>query len=63
MAKDPICNMNVDESTAMYTYEHGSRTYYFCGPGCKAAFSQDPAKWTSADQRHSHHRGCGCGGH
>jgi YHS domain-containing protein len=63
MAMDPICNMNVDEATAQWTYEYEGRTYYFCAPGCKAAFSQDPTKWTGGNQGHSHHRhGC-CGGH
>jgi YHS domain-containing protein len=42
MAKDPVCGMDVDESTAKHTLEHQGQTYYFCAPGCKKAFEEDP---------------------
>ncbi len=45
MAKDPVCGMNVDEATAAATSEHEGKTYYFCAPGCKAAFDRDPDKY------------------
>lgn len=38
MAKDPICGMYVDESTATIKSILGERTYYFCSTGCKEAF-------------------------
>ena len=38
MAKDPICGMYVDESTATITSELGGRNYYFCSTGCKEQF-------------------------
>lgn len=48
MANDPVCGMDVDERDAPATSEHGGRTYYFCAPGCKRAFDEDPAQYTSA---------------
>jgi YHS domain-containing protein len=35
MAKDPICNMEVDEETAEFKSQYGSQTYYFCSEECK----------------------------
>lgn len=36
-AKDPICGMMVDKSTALKT-ERGGRSYYFCSVGCQRTF-------------------------
>jgi YHS domain-containing protein len=45
MAIDPICKMEVDEDTAEWKSEHEGKTYYFCAPGCKAAFEENPEKY------------------
>jgi YHS domain-containing protein len=45
MAKDPVCNMDVDEKKAPATAEYKGKTYYFCAPGCKRAFLQNPEKY------------------
>jgi DNA-binding FrmR family transcriptional regulator/YHS domain-containing protein len=45
MAIDPVCDMEVDEKTASATSEYKGRTYYFCAPGCKKAFDENPAKY------------------
>lgn len=42
MAIDPVCHMEVEMATATYTSEYRGTTYYFCAPGCKAAFDADP---------------------
>lgn len=42
---DPVCGMSVRVSTARHTAEHAGRTYYFCGPGCRAGFLADPARY------------------
>jgi Cu+-exporting ATPase len=42
MAKDPVCGMDVDETTAKHTAEYNGQTYYFCAPGCKKAFEAEP---------------------
>jgi YHS domain-containing protein len=45
MAKDPVCRMTVDEEKAAAKSEYKGKTYYFCAPGCKAAFDKDPEKY------------------
>ena len=45
MAKDLVCGMTVDEEKAAATSEYKGETYYFCAPGCKAAFDKDPEKY------------------
>ena len=45
MAKDLVCGMQVDPKTAAATTEYKGQTYYFCAPGCKAAFQKDPEKY------------------
>jgi Cu+-exporting ATPase len=44
MAIDPVCHMEVEESTAAAISEYKGKTYYFCAVGCKKAFDQDPEK-------------------
>ncbi|UCD83591.1 MAG: YHS domain-containing protein [Deltaproteobacteria bacterium] len=44
MAIDPVCKMEVEEDKAAATSEYQGKTYYFCAPGCKKAFDQDPEK-------------------
>jgi len=45
MAKDPVCGMEVDEKKASATSEYEGKTYYFCAPGCKKAFDENPEKY------------------
>ena len=57
MAKDLICGMQVDEKSAVGTSEYQGETYYFCSPGCKAAFDKEPEKYATPHAEHgsSHH--------
>jgi YHS domain-containing protein len=62
MAKDPVCGMEVDPAKAAGTVEYQGQTYYFCSPGCKAAFEKEPEKYLGqaetghhGHQGHSHH--------
>ncbi|HKY83509.1 MAG TPA: YHS domain-containing protein [Anaerolineales bacterium] len=48
MAIDPVCGMEVEEKTAAHKSDHGGQTYYFCSPGCKRSFDQNPEKYTAA---------------
>lgn len=48
MAKDPVCNMDVDEATAAATSEYKGKAYYFCAPGCKKEFDANPEKYAKA---------------
>ncbi len=48
MAKDLVCGMDVDEQDAKdrgLTSEYQGQTYYFCAPGCKKQFEQDPQRY------------------
>jgi xanthine dehydrogenase accessory factor len=46
-AIDPVCEMIVDVDTAKWTLEHEGETYYFCAPGCRKAFENDPDAFVS----------------
>ncbi len=48
MAKDLVCGMEVDPSTAKHTSDFRGQTYYFCAPGCKKAFEAEPQKYLDA---------------
>ena len=54
MALDPVCGMKVDENTAEHKSEYNGKTYYFCAPGCKKAFDDEPEKYLN-DESESHH--------
>ena len=45
LAIDPVCKMTVDEKTAKLKTEYKGKTYYFCAPGCKIAFEENPEKF------------------
>jgi YHS domain-containing protein len=61
MAKsiDPICQMEVDtDNPPGGKSDYQGTTYYFCAPGCKHAFDQDPEKYVSGHEEgipHQHH--------
>lgn len=42
MAKDPVCNMNVDEKKAAAISVYKGVTYYFCAKACKDKFDKEP---------------------
>ena len=33
------------------THHHNGITYYFCGPGCRVAFSKEPKAYLSGEKR------------
>jgi YHS domain-containing protein len=45
MAIDPICKMGVDENSAKYFSEYHGKKYYFCAPGCKNKFDENPEQY------------------
>jgi YHS domain-containing protein len=60
MAIDPVCKMKVDPETAPAKIEYQGQTYYFCAPGCKAAFEKNPEKYlegAAGGEQHHHHHG------
>ncbi len=44
-AIDPVCNMTVAADSSSKSYEHDGVTYYFCCPGCRYSFKEDPASY------------------
>ena len=44
-AIDPVCEMVVNVDTARWSLEHAGTMYYFCAPGCRKAFENDPASF------------------
>jgi YHS domain-containing protein len=59
MAKDLVCGMDVDEKTAKYKTTYKGETYYFCAPGCKKMFEENPEEYVGGSGGHSGH-GCCC---
>jgi len=41
---DPVCGMEVDETSSYKTMYKG-KVYYFCSNHCKKAFEKDPEKY------------------
>ena len=58
MAKDLVCNMEVDEKTAKYKTIYQGKYYYFCAPGCKKSFEANPQKYIGGN---SSNQNCSCG--
>jgi len=55
MAKDLVCGMDVDPATAPAKLEYKGQTYYFCAPGCKRSFEEDPERYIKAEGESSGH--------
>lgn len=45
MAKDVVCQMDVEKNTAQCTSQYHGTTYYFCSIPCKQAFDEKPEKF------------------
>lgn len=50
MATDPVCGMDVDEDDPAAVHEYQGDTYYFCAPGCKNKFEQDPEEYLPVEE-------------
>ena len=51
-AEDPVCHMRVGTSTIQeHIYEYAGQLYYFCGPGCRVAFSKEPEVYLSGEKK------------
>ena len=53
-AIDPVCGMEVEESTAEWKTTYQGQTYYFCAAGCLHTFEKDPANSVAASQHEPH---------
>jgi Cu+-exporting ATPase len=48
MAKDPVCGMQLAETTAAATSEYNGKTYYFCSLACKTTvFDKNPEQYAT----------------
>ncbi len=47
MAKDVVCQMDVDAGQAKHTYDYKGETYYFCSAACQKKFESDPERYLS----------------
>ncbi len=45
MAKDPVCQMDVDPKTAAGQSSYKGQTVYFCAASCKAKFDANPERY------------------
>ncbi len=45
MARDPVCNMEVDPKKAAAQSNYKGQMIYFCAVGCKAKFDANPEKY------------------
>jgi YHS domain-containing protein len=45
MARDPVCQMDVDPKSAAAQSKHQGQTYYFCAVECKVKFDSDPGRY------------------
>ncbi len=51
-AEDPVCHMMVSPSKPPGgSFEYEGKMYYFCGPGCRVAFSREPEAYLSGEKR------------
>ncbi len=48
VAIDPVCLMEVELAEAAAVSEYNGQTYYFCAPGCKVAFDEEPERYLEA---------------
>lgn len=47
-AKDPVCNMTIEDKDAFGTSEYMGKIYYFCSEACKVRFEKDPGRYLTA---------------
>ncbi len=53
MAKDPICQMDVDEATVLRA-ERDGQTYYFCSEHCRRKFLGEDEQRPPHHEHHEH---------
>ena len=55
MVKDLVCGMDVNSKTATNKSDYKGQMNYFCSPGCKKSFDQNPEKYIkTAEHGHQH---------
>lgn len=49
--KDPVCGMQIEESTAAGKSEYNGQTFYFCSAVCKTDFDDEPEKYVNRSEK------------
>ena len=47
-AIDPVCGMAVAVAETTLQFPHDGGTWYFCGPGCRQAFADNPGRYLAS---------------
>jgi P-type Cu+ transporter len=50
MIKDPVCGMNVNPQTTVFSVHHRGQTYYFCSQLCRMMFEREPEKYVKVEE-------------
>ncbi|HEY6423644.1 MAG TPA: XdhC family protein [Pseudonocardiaceae bacterium] len=50
-AVDPVCGMTVQVATARHKFEYDGTTYFFCCPGCRKAFEEEPTAYLGSGEK------------
>lgn len=49
LVKDVVCGMEIDKNDNAGYVEYKGNVYYFCSPGCKDKFEENPEKYIDMD--------------
>ncbi|HEV2548809.1 MAG TPA: heavy metal translocating P-type ATPase [Stellaceae bacterium] len=49
-ARDPVCGMSVDPTTAKHRVEHAGKTYVFCSQKCRDRFVSTPQRYLAGSE-------------
>lgn len=56
MERDPVCGMRIKKEEAAGSSDYNGTVYYFCSPGCKKSFDENPEKYAAHDENpHGEH--------
>ncbi len=55
MLQDPVCGMEIKDTSKAISLTHEGETYFFCTDLCKIQFEQNPKKYIKEDKEHSNH--------
>jgi len=60
MTHDPVCGMEIKDTSKAISVIHEGETYFFCTDLCKIQFEQNPEKYIKKDDgkghdNHKHH--------
>ena len=58
---DPVCGMQVDPNRAAGSSQHDGKSYFFCSPGCKTKFDQQPKEFAQSEKAKGSSGGSCCG--